>query len=93
MLRAANVIGNQKDNPLAEFFHRVAYKKGRMVAITATARKLSNIIWYMLNRKEAYNYMPNEEYKARIRLQRVKNIQRQIVNLGITKQEIAFVTA
>jgi hypothetical protein len=37
--------------------------------------------------------MPNEEYKARIRLQRVKNIQRQIVNLGITKQEIAFVTA
>lgn len=93
LLRAANVIGNMKDNPLAEFFHRIAYKKGRMVAITATARKLSNIIWYMLQRKEAYNYMPNEEYKEKIRLQKLKTIQRQIVNLGIKQEEIVFVTA
>lgn len=93
LLRSANVIGNMKDNPLAEFFHRIAYKKGRMVAITATARKLSTIIWYMLQRKEAYSYMPNEEYKEKIRLQRLKTIQRQIVNLGIKQDEIIFVTA
>ncbi len=34
--RAANVIGNMKDNPLSDFFHRIAYKKGRMHGITAT---------------------------------------------------------
>lgn len=92
LMRSANVIGNLKDNPLSEFFNRVAYKKGRMVAITAMARKLSVIIYFMLNRKQAYNYMPNEEYKEKIRLQRVKSIQKQIVNLGIKQQEIVFVT-
>lgn len=93
LLRAANVIGNMKDNPLAEFFHRIAYKKGRMVAITATARKLSTIIWYMLTKKEQYNYMPNEQYKQNIRLQKLKNIQKQILNLGIKQEELGFVTA
>ena len=47
----------------------------------------------MLQRKEAYNYMPNGEYKEKIRLQKLKTIQRQIVNLGIKQEEIVFVTA
>ncbi len=46
--QAANSIGNQKDHELSPFFKRIAYKKGRVAAITATARKLAVIIWHML---------------------------------------------
>jgi transposase len=42
--QTANSIGNQTDHPLAPFFKRIAYRKGRNVAITATARKLALII-------------------------------------------------
>ncbi|WP_161094529.1 hypothetical protein [Elizabethkingia anophelis] len=37
---AANSIGNQKDHELSSFFKRIAFRKGRVAAITATARKL-----------------------------------------------------
>lgn len=90
---AANVIGNMKDNPLTEFFKRIAYKKGRMTAITATARKLAVILWTMLTKKCNYNYMPNDEYKEKIRMQRVKSIQKQIVFLNVQAKELLFANA
>ncbi|MEB2787383.1 IS110 family transposase, partial [Algoriphagus persicinus] len=38
---AANAIGNLKDStPLRDFFHRINFRKGRVSAISATARKL-----------------------------------------------------
>ena len=91
--RAANVIGNMKDNPLSEFFYRVAYKKGRMTAITATARKLSVIIWKMLTNKENYKPIENEKYKEKIREQRLKNIKKQIVSLNINQEELVLLTS
>jgi hypothetical protein len=42
--QAANSIGNQKDHELTPFFKKIAFKKGRIAAITATARKLAVII-------------------------------------------------
>ncbi len=45
---AANTIENSKDGFLLMFFRRIAYKKGRTAAITATARKLAVIIWNMI---------------------------------------------
>ena len=52
---AANAIGNLKEGTLSKFFKRVAFRKGRQVAITATARKLAVIIWNMVTKKEKYN--------------------------------------
>jgi len=50
---AANVIGNSvKKGSLHQFFNRIAYKKGQLTAITATARKLTIIIWNMLLRSK-----------------------------------------
>ena len=54
---AANSIGNLKDTHLSDFFKRVAYRKGRTAAISATARKLAAIIWNMLTKK--IQYMPH----------------------------------
>ena len=52
--QAANAIGNLKDTPLG-FFRRVAFRKGRHSAVSATARKLAVIIWNMVTKKMAYD--------------------------------------
>ena len=57
---AANAIGNLKDTHLSDFFKRVAFKKGRTVAVSATARKLAVIIWNMIVKKTPY--LPPKEY-------------------------------
>jgi len=61
--RAANVLGNLKDSHLGHFFRRIAYRKGRVAAITATARKLAVIIWKMV--VETVPYCPPNPYEFR----------------------------
>jgi hypothetical protein len=53
---AANAIGNLKDStPLRDFFQRINFRKGRVSAISATARKLAVIIWNMVVKGVPYN--------------------------------------
>jgi len=49
---AANSVDRIKHGHLYAFFKRVAYKKGRGAAVTATARKIAVIIWNMCVKKE-----------------------------------------
>lgn len=52
---AANAIGNLKDStPLRDFFQRINFRKGRVSAVSATARKLAVIIWNMLVKNVPY---------------------------------------
>jgi len=88
--RSANVIGNMKDNALSEFFHRIAYKKGRMHAITATARKLAVIIWNMLTKKQQFSYIANDDYKEQIRKNKIRKAQKLIKSAGILANELNF---
>jgi transposase len=57
---AANAVGNLKESDLGKFFTKIAYKKGRQAAITATARKIAVILWSMITKKEQYE--PKTEY-------------------------------
>lgn len=50
--QAANAAGNSKGR-LGDFFRRLAFRKGRMVAITATARKIAVIIFKMLEDRKS----------------------------------------
>jgi transposase len=52
---AANAVGNLKDTHLSDFFRKIAFKKGRVAAVSATARKLGVIIWNMVTKKVPYN--------------------------------------
>jgi transposase len=52
---AANVIGNQKNGHLTNFFKKIGLRKGRGAAITATARKLATIMYNMVTKKIEYN--------------------------------------
>ena len=87
---AANAIGNLKDStPLRDFFHRINFRKGRVAAITATARKLAVIIWNMLAKgvqyenPEGYLYL---DQKRKMGL--VKRIQKQIDKFALTEQDL-----
>lgn len=88
---AANAIGNLKDTHLSDFFRRVAYRKGRATAVSATARKLAVILWNMITKGIAYN--PPIEYlfldqKRKLRL--VQNIKRNIAKFEIKPEDVGF---
>ncbi len=80
---AANTIENSKDGFLLMFFRRIAYKKGRAAAITATARKLAVIIWNMIMKKQKYTPINSEDYKEKIKQIKTKQIQKMIGNYNI----------
>lgn len=89
---AANAIGNLKEStPLRDFFQRISFRKGRVSAVSATARKLAVIIWNMVVKKvqyinpEGYLYL---DQKRKLGL--VKRIQKQIDKFGLTNEELKF---
>lgn len=88
--QAANTVGNQKDSGLAHFFRRIAFRKGRKVAITATARKLAVIIYNMITKQQPYQPLGLQDYQEHLRTQKIKHIQRTIKRLDIQQNEFSF---
>jgi len=91
--QAANAIGNLKDTHLSDFFKRVAYRKGRQSAVSATARKLAVIIWTMITKKVPYQ--PPKEYlflDQKRKLGIVKRIQKQITKFELESKSFNFET-
>lgn len=88
--RAANVIGSLKEGALSLFFKRIAYRKGRMAAITATARKLSVIIWNMMVKKTPYKPIETADYESQIRQKQIRTIEKKIRKMEIKPHEINF---
>ncbi len=91
---AANAIGNLKDStPLRDFFQRINFRKGRVSAISATARKLAVIIWNMVTKGDSY-HNPTEylylDQKRKMGL--VKRIQKQIAKFELKPEELGFAT-
>ena len=70
------------------FFRRKAYQKGRTAAVTATARKMATIIWNMLDKKQAYTPMSNDEYTGKIKRRAIVNMRSKMKRLGIEMSEI-----
>ena len=88
--QAANSIGNTKKHPLKDFFNRIAFRKGRGAAITATARKLATIIYHMLTKKEAFSphYHDQAEFQRR---KKIFLIGKQLTKLKLSKEEKSFI--
>jgi transposase len=90
---AANAIGNLKDTHLSNFFNRVAYRKGRTVAVSATARKLAVILWNMVVKNLPYK--PPTDYlflDEKRKLKLVARVKKQIAKFDLTKEDFGFVT-
>lgn len=59
LTQAAQNVGAHP-GPLGAFFRRIAKKRGRSIAVVATARKLVVVAWHMLTNREPYRYaLPN----------------------------------
>jgi transposase len=89
--QAANAIGNLKDTHLSDFFKRVAYRKGRHSAVSATARKLAVIIWNMVTKK--IQYQPPKQYlflDQKRKLGLVKRIKKQIDKFDLKPDDLGF---
>lgn len=92
--QAANAIGNLKDTHLSNFFKRVAFRKGRQAAVSATARKLAVIIWNMVTKR--VQYQPPTRYlflDEKRRLKLVQRIKKNILNLNLKPEELTFLTS
>jgi transposase len=90
---AANAIGNLKDTHLSDFFKRVAYRKGRATAVSATARKLAVILWNMIAKRIAYK--PPTEYlflDQKRKLSLIKEIKNNIAKFELKPEDVGFVT-
>jgi len=91
---AANAIGNLKEStPLRDFFHRINFRKGRVSAISATARKLAVIIWNMV--VKGVPYVNPEGYlflDQKRKLGLVKRIKKQIDKFALTNKDLGLST-
>ena len=85
--QAANTIGNQKTHPLTPFFKRIAYRKGRIAAITATARKLAIIIWNMISQHTSYQHYDYELINQMNKNKQLKNIQHRLFKLNLNAEQ------
>ena len=58
---------SQMSTPLAATYHRVKRKRGHNVAVTALARKLVVLVWYLLQKQEPYRYGPVAHTRRKLR--------------------------
>lgn len=85
--QAANTAGNSKGR-MGDFFRRLAFRKGRNVAIIATARKIAVIIYKMLETGQGYSYDYSKEEKKRIKQHQIKKILRNMGQFDIKPEEL-----
>ena len=78
MRNAAAAVGrSKKQTALVAFFRRIQAKKGTQVAITATARKMATIIYYMLTEGLPYSPPDQKQYLEELRQHKIS-----ILNAG-----------
>ena len=87
--QAANAAGNSRSR-LGDFFRRISYRKGRIVAITATARKIAVIIYKMLETGQEYCYEYSQNEMDRIRNAKIRRVKKAITNLGLNSSELVM---
>lgn len=80
---AANSIDRKKDGHLMLFFKRIAYKKGRGAAITATARKIAIIMWNMIVKRTQYNPVNTIEYIQEMKTKKIAQINKMMKKYAI----------
>lgn len=88
---AAYSISRLKDSPLHKFYKKIAFKKGGIKAITATARKLAVIIWNMITKKIPYKAHEQYLFLDQKRKQ-IAMVRKKIAKFGIDPNELGIFT-
>lgn len=86
---AANAIGNLNDTALSNFFKRIAFRKGRVSAISATARKLAVIIWNMIVKRIPYRPVTEYQFLDQKR-KKITQMKKLITKFDISMNDLCF---
>ncbi len=84
---AANAVGNSKSR-LGDFFRRLAYRRGRSIAVIATGRKLAVIIYHMLTRKQPFSYSFSYADETQQRSRKLKSVLKTIRRESFTATDL-----
>lgn len=77
-------LARSKDCALGGFYRRMAARRGGLVAIIATARKLAVLIWQAMVKGLAYVEEGLKRYEARVLETKQRTLQRLAKQLGLT---------
>lgn len=77
-------LARSKDCALGGFYRRMAARRGGLVAIIATARKLAVLIWRAMVKGLAYVEEGLKRYEARVLETKQRTLQRLAKQLGLT---------
>jgi transposase len=73
----------RSDCALGAFYRRMRAFHGAPKAITATARKLAQIVYFMLKRREPFKALDTAYYENQYREKTIRNLQRKAASLGL----------
>ena len=80
---AAMSIANSKHAALTAFYKRICAKKGRLVALKATARKIAELYYNLMTKGIDYVEHGIELYQQRLKNQQLKRLRKQARLLGL----------
>lgn len=75
---------------MTAFFQRIAYKAGRIKAITATARKLSVVVYKMLTKGESYEPTKLVRDMAQVKQVQIRQMKKKLARFGITGADLGL---
>ena len=76
-------IANSKHAALTAFYKRICAKKGRLVALKATARKIAELYYNLMTKGIDYVEHGIELYQQRLKNQQLKRLRKQARLLGL----------
>jgi hypothetical protein len=82
LLRLAALAVGRTDSCLGLFYRRIKAKHGPSKAMTATARKLAELIYHLLVNREEFVQMDPKVYEERVRKQKIIRLLREAKKLG-----------
>jgi hypothetical protein len=86
-LRMVAMTLGRTSTALGAFYRRIAARKGKPHAVTATARKLAILVYRVLNGELVYQDPGAEAYHAQQRTRRLRQIRERAAALGFTLLE------
>jgi transposase len=89
VLRLIALALGKTDTVLGHFYRRIRARSGAPKAITATARKLACLIYYLLRHKRPYVEPSLENYLRQFEKQRLLNLQKHAKSLGFQLVPVA----
>ncbi len=82
-LRLAAQAAGRTQTEVGSFFRRISSRAGKAVAITATARKLSVMIWNMLTHGQEYHRRSAEAAEKRFKQRQIDLLVKRAKNMGL----------